>query len=231
MHYPLFVTGTLVLAAAITWLTYRSARLLQEMEVPFNLMLAPLENAFRLLLILLCLGLGWVSGLPPAQLGWVASSPLREILIGLVFGLAVQSLLHPLTRWAVDHFGKEIYSPVVIRNILPTDGREWVLVPLALLPAALVEELMFRSLLLGGLSATWPPLLLAILGAVLFGAMHTPQGLLGSLATGVVGFLLSLVFLWRWTLLSVFVAHYTINVLQVVWASRQRDWLQRYGGA
>ncbi len=229
MRFVLFAAGTLLLTIAITWLTYRSARLLREMEVPFNLMLAPLENAFRLFLIALCLSLGRLSGLPPAQLGWVISSPLAEISIGLTFGLVVQSLLHPVTRWAVDRFGEEIYSPMVIRNILPANNREWALVPLALLPAALVEELLFRSLLLGGLSAIWPPLPLAILGALLFGAMHAPQRLLGVLMTGVVGFLLSMLFLWRWTLLSVFVAHYTINVLQLLWASRQRDWLERYG--
>jgi hypothetical protein len=229
MRFVLFVAGTLLLTGTITWLTYRSARLLREMEVPFNLMLAPLENAFRLFLIVFCLGLGRLSGLPPDQLGWVVSSPLAEVSIGLVFGLSVQSLLHPVTRWAVDRFGEEIYSPMVIRNILPANNREWVLVPLALLPAALVEELLFRSLLLGGLSVVWPPLLLALLGALLFGVMHVPQKLLGVLMTGVVGFLLSLLFLWRWTLLSVFVAHYTINVLQLLWASRQREWLERYG--
>ena len=231
LRLAFFFLSTLMLTALITWLTYRSARLLQEIEVPFNLMLAPPENAFRLLLIVLCLGLGRLSGLPPQQLGWVVRSASTEILIGLGVGVAIQSLMHPLTRWAVARFGPDIYSPVVIRNILPDNGREWVLVPMAMIPAALLEELLFRSLLLGGLSAVWPPLPLAVLGALLFGIMHMPQKLLGVLTTGAVGFLLSLLFLQRWTLLSVFVAHYTINVLQLLWASRQRRWLERYGDA
>jgi len=231
VHLAFFIFSTLLLTAAMTWLTYRSARLLREIDVPFNLMLAPPENAFRLLLIVLCLGLGRLSGLSPEQFGWVIPSFSTEVLIGLVFGVVIQSLMHPLTRWAVERFGPEIYSPVVIRNILPNNSREWVLVPAAMIPAALLEELLFRSLLLGGLSAVWPPLPLAVLGALLFGIMHMPQGLLGVLTTGAVGFLLSLLFLQRWTLLSAFVAHYTINVLQLLWASRQREWLERYTGS
>ncbi|MFQ5593241.1 MAG: CPBP family intramembrane glutamic endopeptidase [Anaerolineae bacterium] len=216
------------MTAAIAYLTYRSAQLLREIEVPFNLMLSPVENGFRLLLILLCLALGWLSGLPPARLGWAVQSPATDILIGLVLGTAIQSVLHPVTHWAVTRFGKQVYSPVVMLNILPETRREWVLVPLALAPAALVEELLFRSLLLGGLSVLWPAMILAIGGSLLFGVMHAPQGPLGIAATGVVGFVLSLVFLWRGTLLSVFVMHYSINVMQLLRASWEQEWMQQH---
>lgn len=230
MRLIIFATGTLTLTAAIAYLTYRSAQLLREIKVPFNLMLSPAENGFRLLLIVLCLALGWMSELPPARLGWAAPSPAIDILIGLALGVIVQSTLHPLTRWSVARFGEDVYSPVVMLNILPETPREWLLVPLALAPAALVEELLFRSLLLGGLSAFWPAIALAILGSLLFGVMHAPQGPLGVVATGVVGFVLSVLFLWRWTLLSVFLMHYTINLLQLLRASREREWLQQHWG-
>ncbi|MFQ5854760.1 MAG: lysostaphin resistance A-like protein [Anaerolineae bacterium] len=230
MRLTLFATGTLALTAIIAYLTYRSARLLREIEVPFNLMLSPAENSFRLLLIALCLALGWLSGLPPACLGWTAASPASDILFGLGLGLLIPTMLHPLTRWSVARFGKEVYSPLVMLNILPKTRREWLLVPLALAPAAMVEELLFRSLLLGGLSVLWPAPALVFVGSLLFGFMHAPQGPLGIAATGVVGLVLSLVFLWRWTLLSVFVMHYTINVLQLLRASWEREWLQRYWG-
>lgn len=228
MRLTAFAVGTLAVTAAIAYLTYRSAQLLREIEVPFNLMLSPVENGFRLLLILLCLALGWLSGLPPARLGWAVQSPATDILIGLVLGTAIQSVLHPVTHWAVTRFGKQVYSPVVMLNILPETRREWVLVPLALAPAALVEELLFRSLLLGGLSVLWPAMILAIGGSLLFGVMHAPQGPLGIAATGVVGFVLSLVFLWRGTLLSVFVMHYSINVMQLLRASWEQEWMQQH---
>lgn len=230
MRLAVFATGTLTVTATVAYLTYRSAQLLREIEVPFNLMLSPVENGFRLLLIGVCLALGRLSGLPPAQLGWAVQSPATDILIGLMLGTIIQAVLHPVTRRVVTRFGKQVYSPVVMLNILPETRREWLLVPLALAPAALVEELLFRSLLLGGLSVLWPVIVLAVVGSLVFGIMHTPQGSLGIVATGVVGFLLSLTFLWRWTLLSVFVMHYTINLLQLLRASRERDWLQQYWG-
>jgi membrane protease YdiL (CAAX protease family) len=230
MRLTIFATGTLAVTAIIAYLTYRSAQLLRKIQVPFNLMLSPVENGFRLLLVLLCVALGRLSGLPPARLGWAVRSPAMDVLIGLVLGVTIQVVLHPATRWAVGRFGKQVYSPMVMLNILPETRREWILVPLALAPAALVEELLFRSLLLGGLSALWPALALAIGGSLLFGVMHTPQGPLGIVATGTVGFVLSLLFLWRWTLLSVFVMHYTINVLQLLHASWEREWLQQYWG-
>lgn len=230
MRLTIFAVGALALIATVAYLTYRSAQLLREIKVPFNLMLSPAENGFRLLLIVLCLALGWVSRLPPAQLGWSTLLPMTDFLIGLMLGVMVQSVLHPLTRWSVARFGEDVYSPIVMLNILPETRREWVLVPLALAPAALVEELLFRSLLLGGLSVFWPALALAVVGSLLFGVMHAPQGPLGIVVTGAVGFILSLVFLWRWTLLSVFVMHYTINLLQLLRASREREWLQRHWG-
>lgn len=228
MRLTIFATGTLALTSAIAYLTYRSAQLLREVEVPFNLMLSPVENGFRLLLILLCLALGWLSGLPPARLGWAVRSPATDILIGLVLGTTLQTMLHAVTHWTVNRFGTQVYSPVVMLNILPHTRREWILVPLALAPAALVEELLFRSLLLGGLSVLWPATILAIGGSILFGLMHTPQGALGIAATGVAGFGLSLLFLWRGTLLSVFVMHYTINVLQLLRASWEQEWLRQH---
>lgn len=230
MRFIVFVTGTLILTAVIAYLTYRSAQLLREINVPFNLMLSPAENGFRLLLIILCLALGQLSGLSPARLGWLAPSPVADILIGLVLGIVIQSTLHPLTRWCVARFGKDVYSPIVMLNILPDTRREWLLVLLALAPAALVEELLFRSLLLGGLSALWPAMALAVVSSLVFGIMHLPQGPLGVATTGAVGFVLSLLFLWRWTLLSVFAMHYTINLLQLVHASQEREWLQEYWG-
>lgn len=230
MRLTFFAASTLSLTAVIAYLTYRSAQLLREIEVPFNLMLSPIENGFRLFLIALCLLLGWLSGLPPARLGWTVASPASDVLTGLVLGVVIQVVLHPLTRWAVARFGTEIYSPIIMLNILPESPREWVLVPLALAPAALVEELLFRSLLVGGLSVLAPAIVLAVAGSILFGVMHAPQGTLGIFATGVLGFVLSLLFLWRWSLLSVFVMHYTINLLQLLRASWEREWLQQHWG-
>ncbi len=224
----ILIGGSLALLGLVCWLTYASAQLLQRWEPDCNLLLAPVENLARLAIIALCLLVGLASGVPAARLGWASRNLWLDMALGLGFGLIVQVAVNWLTWRAVDAFGKDIYSPLVMKAILPCNPREQILVPLALLPAALLEELLFRSLLLGGFSLFAPPLLLAAVFSLLFGLMHAPQGRLGIIVTAVVGFLLSLLFLWRWSLLPPMVAHYAINRLQRRTAERQRDWLERY---
>jgi len=62
--------------------------------------------------------------------------------------------------------------------------------------------------------------------SLLFGLMHAPQGSFGIVVTAVVGFLLCLLFLWRWSLLPPLVAHYAINILQLRTAETQGHWLE-----
>ena len=171
-------------------------------------------------------GLG--AGRPPARLGWRPAQRGSEVVWGRGLGVIAQLTLNLATDWAVVRFGKDIYSPAVIVSVLPRNRREWVLVPLALGPAVLVEELLFRSLLLGGFSLWAHPLFLAVTLSIVFGLMHAPQGTLAVAATCLVGFGLSLLFLWRGSLLAPFVSHYVINLLQLVWANRRREWLESY---
>jgi membrane protease YdiL (CAAX protease family) len=223
----IFTSGTLALTVIIAWLTYRSGQVLRQMEVPFNLLLAPAENAVRLVGIGVCLALGAASGLRAHQLGWTVTDPAGDLAWGAGLGLVGAWLLHPLIRWAIARFGPQVYSTVVIRNILPRNRREWLLVALAFGPAALLEELLFRSLLLGGFSVFLPPLWLAVAGATVFGLMHRPQGSLGVAVTDGLGLGLAWLFLWRGSLLAPLAAHYVINVVQLLRVHQDRDWLER----
>jgi membrane protease YdiL (CAAX protease family) len=218
------VSLTLLLA----WLTYRSHILLKEFQPAFNLLLSPLEFAGRLVLVGVCLLLAWLSGLPAAQLGLVSAEPLRMVGWGLVIGLAVQVVINGLTLWAIRRFGRHIYSPLVIRNILPNHRREWILVALAMLAAVAMEELLFRTLWLGVFSSIAPPAILVIATSVIFGFMHQPQGWLGMLVAGAMNILFSVLFIQSGNLLLPLTAHYVINLLQLVVASRQREWLENY---
>ena len=227
MAFLFFVAGTLALTAFITWATYRSAQVLRQMQVDFNLLLLPAENLLRVGLVVACLILGWASGLPREQFGWTSYAPLTDLAIGLAVGMLAQTILNALTGWAISRFGPGIYSPVVILSILPRSQAEWAPVLLALFPAVLVEELLFRSLLLGGLAVAWPVPVLMAGTALLFGWMHSPQGRLGVIMTCAVSLLLAALFLWRGSLLPPLAAHYVVNVLQLVIAHRQRDELER----
>jgi membrane protease YdiL (CAAX protease family) len=218
-----FLAGTLALTAFVAWATYRSALMLKYTEVDFNLLLLPAENLLRVGLVLICLILGWVSGLPRQQFGWVSYAPVVDIAIGLGAGLTIQVSLNGLTDWALRRFGPGIYSPVVLLSILPRTRDEWAPVLLALFPAVLVEELLFRSLLLGGLSLFFPAWALVVGTALLFGWMHSPQGQLGMIMTAIISVLLAALFLWRGSLLPPLIAHYVVNILQLLVAYRSLD--------
>jgi len=66
----ILIGGSLCLLGFVCWLTYASARLLQRWEPDVNLLLAPVENLARLVIIALCLLVGLASGVPAARLGW-----------------------------------------------------------------------------------------------------------------------------------------------------------------
>ncbi len=224
----LFVFGTLFVLAFLSWATYRTAVFLRQVRLDFNLLLVPAENLLRLFLIIICIWLAQQSGQPYARFGWGAAQPARDVLIGFAIGILVALILPSLTQWAIARFGAHVYSPNVVRSILPRNRREWLLVPLALIPSVFLEELLFRSLLLGGFAIFVSPVGLAILWSVLFGAMHLPQGMFGIVVAALLGLLLSALFLMTASLLAPTLAHYLINLLQLVVASRDKSWLEPY---
>lgn len=217
-----------ILTVFLAWMTYQSNLLLKRIQPDFNLLLSLPEVIVRVILVGVCLWLAWLSGLPVEQLGLTIANPIRQVGIGLGVGLALQVSINLLTYQVVNYFGREIYSPVVILNILPRRPLDWVLVPLALVPAVAMEELLFRSLWLGGFGGIIPmPVLIAGISLV-FGLMHLPQGQLGVIVSAALNVLLSVLFVWTGSILVPFVAHYVINTLQVIVAHFQREWLENY---
>ncbi len=226
--YLLFVFGSLGLTAALAWATYQSGRLLRAVPVRENLLLAPVENIVKAILVLACIALGALSGAPASQLGWTFEHGWRDLGLGIVVGMLTQFLANGVTLAAINVWGKEIYSPIVMRNIMPRTRPEWLLVPAALGLGVVLEELLFRSLLIGGLSITVPVPILLIGFAAIFGLMHSPQGALGVVMTGLMGLWLSLLFIWSGGILLPLTAHYVINLLQLVKAQDKRAWLDSY---
>jgi len=224
----LLIIGSVTLLVFLSWITYLSARLLKVAPPPYNILLSPAENMARVLVLLVCVLIGIGSGAPPAALGWRPQAPWFDVGIGLLIGLGIQTILNAGTTWAIHRFGKGIYDPVVIRNIVPRRPGEWPAIMLALIPAVLLEEVLFRSLLVGGLSFYLPAFLLALVVSLVFGIMHVPQGILGVIATSIIGMVLSLLFIWRSSIVITVAAHYAINLLQLKEAERQRAWLDSY---
>ncbi len=226
--FPLFVFGSLALTVGLAWATYQSGRLLRSIPITENLLLAPVENVVKGVLVLACIGLGLLSGVPLKSLGWTFDNGWQDIGLGIIIGLLTQLIANQVTVFAIDKWGKQIYSPVVMKNIMPRNRIEWLLVPAALFLAVILEELLFRSLLIGALGQAAPVPLLLILFSAVFGLMHSPQGNLGILITGLLGLWLGLLFVWSGGLLLPLVAHYTINFLQLLKAQDKRLWLEEY---
>jgi membrane protease YdiL (CAAX protease family) len=222
LRLAIFVVGLLGLLAAVALAALHTARILRRTTLPFNPLLSPAENAIRFVLIVLAVGLGAVSGLPREALGWTSAYFVRDLVWGVVVGLAMVVLFLPVSALVVRIFGERAYSEKVIQAIVPRQPGEWLPVMITLLPAVLLEELLFRSLLVGGLGSLAPALPLAVLGSLLFGVVHLPQGIWGVIATTGAGLMLSLLFLAAGSLLAPIIAHYIFNVVQITLAMRFR---------
>lgn len=220
INFWLFALLTLALVAFIGYGTYATARLLRTWRPDRNLLLLPAENLLRLVLIGVCIILGILSGLPPSQLGWSLASIGQQVLWGVVWGAALALFFYGTTQWLVRATGQRYYSSVVIQAITPKDARELMLVLLAMVPVVLLEELLFRSLLIGGFARLVSLPVLIIGWSIIFGLLHSPQGTWGMVGAAVGGLVLSLLFVTQGNLLLPLVAHYVTNIVQVIQAMR-----------
>jgi len=218
----------LLFTGFIGWMTYQSNRLLKEIRLDFNILLSVPEILSRLVMVLVCLFLAWFTGLSGVALGFTVSNWPQSILAGLAVGVVVQAGVNWVTNQAIQRVGKHVYSPWLILNILPRRNVEWLLVGLAFIPAVAMEELLFRSLLIGGFQGVLPTGLLIVATSIVFGFMHQPQGKLGMTVAGAINALLSTLFVLTGQLLITLIAHYTVNMLQVIFAHFQRDRLENY---
>lgn len=218
--YWIFVLLTVALLSFIGYGTYTTARLLRTWQPDYNLLLLPAETWLRLALIGLCLALGLLSGVSPQELGWVSTAWPTHVGWGIGWGSGLALFFYVTTRWVVGRGNGRFYSTVIIKAITPRNQRELGLVLLAMGPVVLLEELLFRSLLIGGLRPILPLPLLLIGWSVLFGLLHQPQGIWGMIGAGFAGLILGYLFMASGTLVLPVVTHYITNIVQVIQAMR-----------
>jgi membrane protease YdiL (CAAX protease family) len=222
-RYWIFVVLTLLLTSGVSFATYRSAKLLQVWQPNQNLLFLMSENIIRLLLVALCLGLGWLSGLPPDQFGWTLNAWRQALAQGLLLGALMAATFYVGTRWIVARSGEKYYSRTIIEAMLPRTGQELALTAVVMIGVVAAEELLFRSLLLGGLLPILPAMLLLALTSVMFGVLHLPQGAWGVAGAALAGALLGGLFLLSGSILAPAAAHYVTNMAQIVQAKRDRE--------
>ena len=215
IRYALFLLATLALTGFLSYGTFATARLLRTWRPERNLLLLPQENAMRVLLVLACIGLGLLSGVDRTALGWQWHNWRIDSLLGLGIGLVLAFGFYAATRLLLHLGGERFYSPSILEILLPADRREFWLVLLAFIPSVLLEELLFRSLLIGGLSPLLPPLALVIGVGVIFGLLHSPQGVWGMAGAALAGMIFGLLFVSQGSLVAPLVAHYVANSAQI----------------
>lgn len=222
LRYAIFLLITLALTGFIGYGTFATARLLRTWRPDRNLLLLPAENGVRIALVFLCIGLGYVSGVGLDVLGWRWEKWRVDAALGLGVGLLLAFGFYAATRALLRVGGGRFYSPSVLEILLPRNRREFWLVLLAFVPAVLVEELLFRSLLIGGLSPLLSPLLLVLGTGVAFGLLHSPQGVWGMAGAALAGIVFGLLFVQTGSLVAPLVAHYVANSAQIGLATATR---------
>ncbi len=228
---PLFLIGTLALLAFLYWAAYMSARALKNktVEINGNLFLSVPEFIFKLLMLGFCFGLA--NSLDVVRLdkliGWPPKQPIADLVIGLTVGFVMVFAINILSTVAIRIWGKSIYSPQFAKSLVPRNQIEWVLIIPPLLLAVALEEMLFRALLIGGFSLIVNPWAMAVAGSIIFGLMHSPQGILGIILVGLVGMLFGAIFIITNSLFIIIVAHFTINYLQLMRTKEDIAWYER----
>jgi membrane protease YdiL (CAAX protease family) len=218
IQQAIFVAFVAFMIAALGAATFQSGRVLRRITPTINLLLSLPDNLLRVFLIALCLWVGASLGPGASHLGWSVDRFFRDASLGALVGLLLAPPLQWVSMAAVRRWGDEVYDNLVLRAIVPVSRREWVGVALALLPAALLEELIFRSLPLAGLSGFISPWVLMWPLALIFGLLHWPQGLLGVVGTTFLGLILSALFLWTGSIWTAVFAHWVLNLVEVTLA-------------
>jgi membrane protease YdiL (CAAX protease family) len=213
-----FTAGVVALIAFVSYTTLRSGLALRTWTPQSNLLLSGPDNAVRLGLVALCLLLGFTVGPGPEALGWLLPTGRvgQDLALGIVVGLILAVSLNLGGKVAVRRWGPQVSSTRLLQCMIPINRWEWAGVLLALLAAAALEELLFRSLPLAGLAWLVPPWWLLWPLAFLFGLLHWPQGGWGIAGTALAAVVLSLLFLASGSIWGPLAAHYTMNVYQIV---------------
>ncbi|WP_341952659.1 CPBP family intramembrane glutamic endopeptidase [Salinibacterium sp. TMP30] len=140
----------------------------------------------------------------------VTSGVIIGVIIGVV-GLTVVGVV------AVRKEGDEIVSVGDIQAILPRNRQELVLGGLLSINAGVVEELLFRLALPALLFATTGNAIVAVVGSLLlFGLLHSYQGVAGIVITTVIGALFMALYVLSGSILVAIIAHAVVDLRSLV---------------
>ncbi|WP_010205953.1 CPBP family intramembrane glutamic endopeptidase [Salinibacterium sp. PAMC 21357] len=157
-------------------------------------------------------GWSWVSWL----LSVLAARPSVTvgIIVGIIIGIVGLTIAGVI---AVRKEGDEIIAVGDIQAILPRNRQELVLGGLLSINAGVVEELLFRLALPALLFATTGNAIVAVVGSLLlFGLMHSYQGVAGIVVTTVIGMIFMALYVLSGSILVAIIAHAVLDLRSLV---------------
>ena len=213
-HWVPFAVVAVALTVALVVLTRLSSTLFDEDATDLSSTeLLVNTTVSQATLAAMLVAAGWLAEIPADALGLAWS--LELVGVGLAAGLAFAAGNEALMRM-FDAAGLG-YDDSLRDALTPTSLSGWLLLLFVSLPVvAGFEELLFRGVLIGALSAGLglSPWALAVASSVAFGAAHTAQGRVGVFVTTLLGLVLAAVYVATGSLLVVFVAHYVVNAVE-----------------
>jgi membrane protease YdiL (CAAX protease family) len=170
-------------------------------------------------LFLLLLWFVRLDGLLLADVGWRAPFGIaRELTIGLVMGAVIfavhEYVMSPLVSGLLADSG--ISNMRISSRSNPLGPDIAAALAIGVLGGGVVEEALYRGYVLTRLSERMPVWLALVPMLALFGALHFGLGLGGIAIATFTGLLLSLLFVWRESVVAPMVAHACVNVLVIL---------------
>jgi membrane protease YdiL (CAAX protease family) len=185
--------------------------------------LAAVSIIFRdLALVCLVLFFLWRNGEPRAKIGWNLEHLWAEVSLGLSLYVPF-ALSFVGVEWFFRRVGLSAPSTPLPSFLTVKDLPEILLAIILVSVVAVAEETIFRGYLLLRFGATTQNIALAVVfSSLVFSIGHGYEGSAGLASVGMMGVILSLIYLWRGSLVAPIVIHFLQDFVGIVLVSLLR---------
>ena len=175
-----------------------------------------------LALVCLILFFLWRNGEPRYKIGWSFENLGKEITLGIALFIPFLSCFAG-AEWAFKQAGLGAPSTPLPSFLTVKDLPEILLAFVLVTVVAIAEETIFRGYLLLRFGVTMQNMTLAVIfSSLIFSLGHGYEGSAGLASVGMMGIILSLIYLWRGSLIAPMVIHFLQDFVGIVLASLLR---------
>jgi membrane protease YdiL (CAAX protease family) len=206
----------LLLAVPLPVLAIAQMRMLGDQELP-RLPVYVSTSISLWFLTIAAIAVSAYSGFTAALIG-LRPVLMRPLLCWTVFGLATALALYAFSR----HFN--VKESPLLNQLLPRTRTERLAFVFVSLTAGVCEEIVFRGFLIAALTPVFGTIVPAVVAScILFGVLHSYQGIVGGVRAGILGLALAIPFAVTGSLLPSMIAHTLIDVVAGLWLMSEPD--------